>query len=679
MRFFYGCAVLLSLLFGSIAFSEESAPPVKVEVTADHKKVTAGQDFIVLVKFKLEPKWHVYWKNPGATGVAPTIEWKLPKGVSVKKMEWSTPEKFNLDGIETYGYSDSASLLVTLHVDENLTKLSPLDILGDVQWVACSDETCLPGLEEIQLSLEMGSAPKQDIESKAKMEEAKASVPQKVGVIKTVKKDNLFYLSSDEIAMNEKEPAQFFPETGIDKSSEPSVDEANHQITIESSSPNLKGVLVMGENAYDIDVTSDPYQEVLNFGIALLFAILGGLILNLMPCVLPVVSLKMMSFMKMAKESRLELMKQGFLFTAGVLVSFWVLAGILILLQLSGEAVGWGFQLQEPLFIATLAMLFSLMALSLFGVFELGTSVAAWAGNFTHSPKERSQSLASFTSGIFATIVATPCTGPFMGSALGYALTQPIYVSFAIFTALGIGMSLPYILVGIFPSLIRWLPKPGAWMETFKQFLGFLMLATVIWLLWVYVSQTSLEALFLMLGALLLLSLGAWVFGRFASPSRKKNIRRIGTALALIALIGSFELGYLGTVNGENSHTVETTDLAWEPFSEARIEELRAQNIPVIVDFTAKWCLICQANHVILNQESVAAKMDEKKVVRMKADWTKRDPAITAALKKHGRNGVPLYLFYSGEKEADPIVLPQVLTADHLIRTFDTVPDSNVR
>ncbi|MFV0340963.1 MAG: protein-disulfide reductase DsbD family protein, partial [Parachlamydiaceae bacterium] len=421
-----------------------------------------------------------------------------------------------------------------------------------------------------------------------------------------------------------------------------------------------------------------PEEESLGLGWALLFSLVGGLLLNLMPCVLPVVSLKVLSFVQMAGSSRKELFKQGTLFSSGVIVSFWALAGALIVLQMSGEAVGWGFQLQEPIFVALLAFLFVLLALSLFGVFEMGTSIAAMAGDASQG-KTGSKSSSSFWSGVFATAVATPCTGPFMGTALGYALTQPPLIALLVFTALGLGMSLPYLLLGLNPGLLRFVPKPGDWMEAFKQMMGFLMLATVVWLLWVFAGQTSENSLFILLFALLTASISAWIYGRWGAPYKSRKTRRAAYVAAMAVLVLSFWVAS-GAVRDQSapssSDQIAMAGDGWEPFSPQRVEELRAQNVPVFIDFTAKWCLICQANHLTLTKGPVEAKMAEKFVVRMKADWTKHDPLITEELKKFGRSGVPLYVYYGSEKQ-DAVILPQVLTDSSIISAVEE--ESSVR
>jgi thiol:disulfide interchange protein len=659
---------LILLLFCSSCalFADEpslssSSSPLLAELYSDHQAVSPGEEFSLILDIKLEPDWHFYWKNPGEAGMAPSLDWELPEGISIVRTEWPTPERFEKEGMVTFGYSSQVPFLIIAKADSSVP-LKEIEIKGNMQWVICSSETCLPGSTEVRAKIHVASSAKMDQERQSRFEAVKKALPQTLPLsCLTRDKDAITVSLGDEVALADASP-QFFPETGSNFHIIPQVKGAD----IKLSSDAGKGILVVGDKAYHVGEVeeSSPDENLLTFFGALFFAFIGGLILNLMPCVLPVVSLKVMSFVKMAGQSRGELIKHGVFFTLGVLISFWALAGAIILLQSTGEAVGWGFQLQDPLFIALLTLLFVLMALSLFGVFELGTGIAAMAGEASiQSEKKGYQS--SFFSGIFATAVATPCTGPFMGSALGYALTQPSYITMAIFTALALGMSLPYLLLGIFPALIRWFPKPGAWMESFKQFLGFLMMLTALWLLWVFVGQTSETALFGLLFALLIASLGAWIFGRFGAAYRSKTTRIAGYVLAACCLVFA-----LGTVNfssrlGADETSSEAPASDWEPYSEARVLALRAQGTPVLIDFTAKWCLICQTNHMVLTQGKVEKTLKERGVVRMKADWTRRDPEITKALKGFGRSGVPLYVLYGEEKE--PQILPQVLVPDSVI------------
>ena len=333
--------------------------------------------------------------------------------------------------------------------------------------------------------------------------------------------------------------------------------------------------------------------------------------------------------------------------------------------------VGWGFQLQEPLFVAGLAAVLVVFSLSLFGVFEFGAIFASWAGQ-TESDKKTSGLFGSFFSGVLATAVATPCTGPFLGSALGFAVTLEPYLALLIFTALGIGMAFPYLILAAFPSLLRFLPKPGNWMVTFKEVMGFLLLTTVLWLVWVFGAQTDYYAVFLLLTGFLCLAFACWIVGKWGTPIMKKQKRILSTILAsLFLLAGAYAV--ISAATGEATQTTEDMSSGWEPFSTERVAELQQQGIPVIVDFTAKWCLICQTNHLVFLLPEVDKKLNELGVVRMMADWTRNDPEITKALRDYGRSGVPLYLLFGKTPDQPPMVLPQVLTADIVIGHLDKI------
>jgi thiol:disulfide interchange protein DsbD len=353
-------------------------------------------------------------------------------------------------------------------------------------------------------------------------------------------------------------------------------------------------------------------------------------------------------------------MRNAGAYSLGVLVAFWALAGLLVVLRAGGEQLGWGFQLQSPPVIAGLASLFFLMALNLFGVFEVGMTLTRLGGK------------SSFSSGLLATIVATPCTAPFMGSALGFALTQPAPVALAIFTSLGAGMAVPFVALAASPRLLRFLPRPGAWMETMKQALGFLLAATVVWLAWVLGQQTGPDGVALLLAALVVQAVGAWVLGKWAVVTRSAAVRRAAAIMAAILIVGGAAAAVeLAGAGGTAVREAAITE-RWEPYSEARVNELRAAGRPVFVDFGAAWCLTCQVNErVALSAAPVLAKFREKNVAALKADWTSRDPAITQALTKLGRSGVPTYVFYSTDASAPPRLRPEVLTPTLVIDALD--------
>lgn len=414
-----------------------------------------------------------------------------------------------------------------------------------------------------------------------------------------------------------------------------------------------------------------------------LAAFAGGLILNLMPCVLPVLSLKIFDIVQRAvspqgrRGMRGGVLAHGLAFTAGTVATFWVLAGLLILLRWSGQGLGWGYQLQSPTFLVILCALFMFFALHLFGVFEVGYL-------FTRLRRghEKEGLGGSFLAGVTATVVATPCTGPFMGTAMAYAFTQNEVTAFAVFTALGLGMAFPYLVLSAFPGLARFLPKPGAWMEHLKQFMGFPLLATVVWLAWVFGRQTGIDAMAMLLVVLVAAGLAAWVLGKWMALHHPGHIRLTAAliALAIFAPVLTWVLygvqgtpsaraevsedADAGTENGAGLTEVVSGpgDITWRKFTPEAVEALRAQGRAVFIDFTADWCITCKVNErVALSKPEVATAFAEKGVVALKADWTNSDEMVTKALEGYGRNSIPLYVYYPAGG-AEYKLLPQVLT-----------------
>ncbi len=406
-------------------------------------------------------------------------------------------------------------------------------------------------------------------------------------------------------------------------------------------------------------------------------AFLGGMILNLMPCVLPVLSLKIFDFVKRSGDSRWKIFSHGLTFTAGVLFSFWILAGLLLVLRSGGQQLGWGFQLQSPGFLIVLCALFFFFSLNLFGVFELGVI-------FTRigAPKSNSGHAGSFFAGITATVVATPCTAPFMGSAMGFAFSQPAYYAMVVFTFLGLGMAAPYLVLSAFPALMRFLPKPGEWMEHFKQFMGFPLLATAIWLAWVLGHQAGVDALIALLFVLLLAGMSAWILGKWTALHRTTPTRIIAGLLALVIFLPAFLLvliyldqirsikpvkstAYLSPSADEKNSpgALESDEIVWENFSEEKLDALIKEGKPIFIDFTADWCLSCKVNErVAFTNADVIDKFHELNIQMLRADWTSRDEAIAKTLAKYGRNSIPLYVLYGGHGPNDFILLPEVIT-----------------
>ncbi len=401
-------------------------------------------------------------------------------------------------------------------------------------------------------------------------------------------------------------------------------------------------------------------EEPIGIWIALLSAFLGGIILNLMPCVLPVLSLKILGIVQQSGEDSKKRINHGIAFTLGVVSSFLILAGILLLLRAGGEQLGWGFQLQSPAFIILLTILLFLFGLSMFGVFEIGTSLTAVG----QSSSNDTGFVGSFSSGILATVVATPCTAPFMGSALGFALSQPTVLALLIFAMLGLGMALPYLLLTTVPALVKYVPRPGAWMESFKQFMGFLLMATVLWLLWVFSLQVGAEGLLILLAAFIIVSIGGWIFGRWGNIAKPKPTRVKAMILTALFIIGGvvFAFKFIDT-NVTVNQSLEKGNIKWQKFTPDLLSNSLKEGKPVFIDFTAAWCLSCQVNEkVAFGSEDVQKAFKKLGVVMLKADWTNSDAMITKELAKFGRNSVPLYVLYSGKENEEPQILPEIIT-----------------
>lgn len=677
-------------------------PPVKIELIYDQSDLQANVPFWVGIRLKHQEGWHSYWKNPGDAGFATEFKWNLPSHIEAGSIEWAVPQKFNLNSVIGFGYEGETLFL---------TKMTPKNLVNDsfemeltLNWLACSDSNCVPGESTVKLTIPHKAS--EQTKWKEEILSAVNDLPSNHEQIHAIRKNGLIVIHLTGVNQGKNPTPSFFPETAelVDVKKEPCITTASHNgeylITLAegtASEGRLKGVLLLEENAdnylalnIDLPIDSDASALKVNpkdlnkavslatndatsnhefeggFILALALAFIGGMILNLMPCVLPVISFKILSFVKMAGQSRTLTLKHGLVFSLGVLVSFWALAVAMLILQVYGRSVGWGFQLQEPLFVIILATGLMIFGLSLFGIFEFGTFFASLAGNARANKPNNEGFSGSFFSGILATAVATPCTGPFLGSAIGFAVTLPPIYALLIFTFLGLGMAFPYLLLSFFPRLLSFLPKPGPWMVTFKELMGFVMIATVLWLLWVYSAQTSTVALLAVLFAYLIITLGLWAYGRWGTLINKKRTRLISGLFALICLtVGGYTL-YLSASMPSETTLVAQSGSKWERFSIERVAELQAQGIPVFVDFTAKWCLICQTNHMVLSTDKVDKKFEELGVVRMIADWTSNDEAITTVLRKFGRNGVPLYLLYDNEK--DPKILPQVLTPDIVIQ-----------
>lgn len=683
-------------VFGVFLFSAGTllanvqSEPVRAELVAEEAAVHPGRPFWVGVNLTMDEGWDTYWKNPGDSGFPTQVEWQLPEGFTAGPLLWPYPEMLVNESLVSFAYMDNVLLMAEITPPQDLAAGENVEIKADVQWLACN-ESCVPGSASLALSLPVSTTLPSANGSTAKFfSEARSALPQQESSLSVTAQQDSFRIQFSAPDNEEVGQLLFIPEQQdiIDYGAAQVVGKQNNQITLtikrahlDQSLETLKGVLLVsgkdGAQPHAIAVDSiiradlpKGVDGVSSVAVALGLAFIGGLILNVMPCVLPVIALKIFSFVKMAGQRRGLILQHGGVFSLGVVASFWALSGALLILRSYGEGVGWGFQLQEPIFVAVLASLLFLLGLSLFGVFEMGTSLIALGNKGSGTSPLKN----SFMSGVLATLVATPCTGPLLGPALGFAVTLPPVEALSIFTAMGLGMAFPYLLFAAFPHLVRFLPKPGNWMVTFKQAMGFLMMATVAWLVWVFGAQTDNMATFVLLGALLAMAIGAWIYGTWGALTRRKMTRITATTLAAaIVFMGGFAVvmeaqHYSAADSGS---TAISSNEEWEAFSPERVAQLREEGTPVFVDFTAKWCLICQANKVTLHSSEVQKAFREKGVVMMVADWTKKDPIITRQLENLGRSGVPVYALYPGDVSEVPHILPQTLSASVVIHYLD--------
>jgi thiol:disulfide interchange protein DsbD len=677
------------------------------EFIAEMTSIQPGQPFWVALRMKMDEHWHTYWRNPGDSGLPTEIEWTLPEGFKAGEIQWPYPQKIVLEMLATYGHEGEIFLMTEITPPATLSIHQQIDIHAYATWLVC-DEICLPGESNYTITLpvknESSEADKKWTDAFA---EAREKLPVSIDEWKIA-----FSLTDSTVLLHATPPVWFtgslsevafypFEESLIDYVSPQQLHHTaeGYLLTMErsiympSSPEKVEGVLMSGdgwrgessEKAMVIMAAREESLpapiaaaikidgEMTSIWLALAFAFIGGLILNLMPCVLPVLSIKILGFVHQARDTNSKSWQHGLMFTGGVLLSFLSLAGALIAFRAGGEQLGWGFQLQSPLFLVIVSSFIFLFGLSLFGVFEIGTSMTGIGGKVDN----KSGLGGSFLTGIMATLVATPCTAPFMGPALGFALTQSDGQSLLIFAFLGLGMAAPYMILASVPSLLKFVPKPGAWMESFKQFMGFMMMATVVWLVWVLSLQTDPNLVAIVLCLFVLLGLGGWIYGRWGGIAASNRSRLIARACAVIIMAGSLTVT-LSIMPASSSQVArvssDSSGLEWEPFSQQRVDELRTAGQPVFIDFTAAWCLSCQVNkRIALHNSQVVEKFESLGVTVIKADWTSRDPAITQALARFGRNSVPLYVLYTGDPDAQPEILPEILTPGIVLEALEKV------
>jgi len=692
-------------LFTTSGSSKASAVVTTSEVRAElmvhaPQGVAPGQALWVGLQIAHQPEWHTYWKNSGDSGLPTELKWTLPAGITAGEIAWPTPKKIPIGNLANYGYENSVLLPVPLTVAPGFSA-SQLTIQLSASWLVCKRE-CIPQEGEFTLTLPArsssaangrlfeaawatspralaGGSGHIDLAAQA-INVAVAGLPaawqgkpldfypetggvtEPAGTIAQAWKDGLWTaqvpLSAHRSESPERMPVVLALADGKDKTSQA----WRIELPVKGDWPGLAAPIAvpaaleaaLKANAASA-ITTPSSAPALTWLAALLGALLGGLILNLMPCVFPVLAIKMVGFMQVKDQASRT--ASGVAYTAGVVLSFLALGGMLLGLRAAGEQLGWGFQLQSPAVVAGLAALFTLLGLNLAGLFEFGQLLPSRLASL----QSKNTSVNSFLSGVLATTVASPCTAPFMGASLGLAVGLPAVQALAIFGAIGVGMALPYLVASLVPAVARAMPRPGQWMVTFKSFMAFPMFGTVAWLVWILGQQSGIDGAGSLLGLLVLMALLIWTF------TLTGKTRRVAVTLTLLAAAYALNAAGPSVVKplefGPTGTSAASATERWQPWAPGRVEQLTGEGRSVLVDFTAAWCVTCQYNKkTTLSNSAVLADVEAKNVALLRADWTRRDPAVTAALKQLGRSGVPVYVIYKAGRA--PVVLSEILSVD---------------
>ncbi len=676
---------------------------VKAALVSADATVQPGRPFTVALHFVHDPHWHTYWSNPG-TGLPTTLEWKLPAGWTAGPIQWPAPillsdKRGNIVG---QGYEGELLLPVALTLPADLKPGETIELLARADWLMC-EEICIPGGADVSLKLAVAAgAPAPDAAWGEKIRTVIAGLPRAdaswtASAVRAGKFITLTLTPAQASGGTEPKAPHFFTEDGLVAYDQPQTVKRGTSgawvltLPIAADAPadakkllgvvtsesgwlpggTLRGLSVMADIAAGsaaspttIGASSgsagDPAASVATASLpgTLLLAFVGGLILNLMPCVFPVLGIKILGFVNQAGHKRRAVVIHGLVFTLGVLLSFWTLAGALAVLRAGGDQLGWGFQLQSAPFVYAIAVLMLVFALNMSGVFEFALRATAVGGHL----QSKDGYAGSFFTGVLATVVATPCSAPFLAPALGTALAVSTTESFAIFTAIAIGLSAPYLLLSIFPRAVKMLPRPGAWMETFKQFMAFPLYGTVGALVWVLAAQLSEDGFLMALLSLVLIAMAVWVYGRWTAPGASRGRVRFGVAgLMLVGALGLW-LGWPRPAIAADATTSQAPKVTWEPWSQEAVEKLRAEGRIIYVDFTARWCATCQTNKkLVFGSDAVLRHFADKKIATLRADWTSKDPRITAELARYRRSAVPFNVVWLPGKEA-PVILPEILT-----------------
>lgn len=695
--------LFLALLFAVPLFPAQAQAPaqapgpyVALKIIPEKNTIVAGQILRVAVEQTITPNWHTYYLNPGDSGAEPRITWTLPEGMQAGMVRWPAPERIPYAGLMNYGYAGSVTMVQELKAPQTLPD-GPLTLTAEIEVLVCND-ICIP--EVSTHTLVLNDATQEPVDNTATITAIIDAMPQENGITATYHENGkdlvitIIHEDADGFAALDPASVAFFPgEWGLILNAKDTRVETPDTKTLIvnhlrderdlAEVPNFSTLLtyqnkdgskhsyitsttpsatppVVTDATVETENTITP--ETIGFAQALLFALLGGLVLNLMPCVFPVLSLKALKLIDLQSKGRGIAALHGVTYTAGILLSFAVIAGVMLAIKAAGGDAGWGFQLQNPFVILSLAYLLFVIGLSLSGLFEISGSFVGTGATLTR----KNGLTGTFFTGVLATLVATPCTAPFMAGALGYALLQPAPLALGIFLMLGFGLALPYLLLSIIPGLARLLPKPGAWMVTFREMLAFPMYAAAAWMVWILGMQASTESVMWALSGMVAIAFAIWAIKHRPKHGAMKMIVAIIVLLALLFAATPF----LNRTLLQDPSAVQAkaaSTLSDEAFTPTRLNELLATDRPVFVYMTAAWCITCKVNEkVALHHEATKELFQARNVAVLKGDWTKMNPDITQYLKDYGRSGVPLYVYYApaelGGKRPAPVVLPQILT-----------------
>ncbi len=682
-------ALLLLLLAPAAALAAESAPErsprATVTLVADQGTIAPDAPFRLGLRLRLAPGWHIYWQNAGDAGAPPEVALTLPEGAAAGPIAWPAPGRIAYGPLVNYGYTGEVLLPIAVTPPPGLAPGDRLAVEASATWLVC-EQVCIPEEGRFRLDLPVGPEARPDLRLAPLFAAAEAAAPRPSPWEVAAGAEGAaarLVLSGPGLAPATVQTAEFFPAApGVLENAAPqrlAVAEGRLSLDLarvpDAPAGPLSGVVAITDGAgvraaYAVAAPLGPALPAaaaaspgLPLWQALLWGFLGGVILNLMPCVFPVLAMKAMALARLSGAARAEVRAHAASYTAGVLATFLALGGLLVGLRAAGVGAGWGFQFTAPAFVALLAWLMLAVGLNLSGVFGIGGAVGA-GGTLV----ARGGHGGSFATGALAVLVATPCTAPFMAAAVGAALAMPPLATLSVFGALGLGLAAPYALLGIAPGLARALPRPGPWMERVRQALAFPMYAAAAWLAWVLAQQAGPAGLGVLLAGSVLVGFAAWALGA-AQRSAGPRGRGWGRGVALAAAVGALAL-LPGLAATPTRAAAEAAEAGAEPWSAARVAALRAEGRPVFVNMTAAWCITCQVNdRLVLRAPAVRTAFETAGIAYLKGDWTNGDPAIGALLREHGREGVPLYLLYPAGGGA-PALLPQVLTEGLVLRAL---------